>query len=209
MAAKRGITLYHSPGSRAFIAYWLLEELGVPFEVQTVDISRGDQKQDWYLRINPLGKVPALSDGELVVSETPAIGIYLADRYSLGKLAPRLDDPRRGEYLRWMVFSQSVLDPVAELHAQRLDLPGHHTGFGTYDDMVRVLDQALSGRDYLLGETFSAADVVLGGTLSMLLFQKKLPETPALLDYNGRLAARSAYQRAGDATWPPAIFGQG
>lgn len=209
MATKRGITLYHSPASRAFITYWLLEELGAPFEVQTVDISRGDQKQDWYLKINPLGKVPALSDGDLVVSETPAIGIYLADRYSLGKLAPRLDDPRRGEYLRWMVFSQSVLDPVAALHAQKVDLPGHHTGFGTYDDMVRVLDAALTGREYLLGDTFSAADVVLGGEMSMLLYQKNLPETPALAEYNARIAARDAYHRAADATWPPELFGQG
>lgn len=209
MAAKRGITLYHSPASRAFIPYWLLEELGVPFDVVTVDISKGEQKKPEYLRINPLGKVPALRDGDAVMSETPAIGIYLADRYGLGGLAPRVDDPRRGDYLRWMVFSQSVLDPVAELHAQNLDLPGQATGFGAYDDMVRVLEETLSSRVFLLGETFSAADVVLGGTLSMLLYQKKLPERPALVDYNARLTEREAYHRAADATWPAYLFDQG
>ena len=130
MAAKRGITLYHSPASRAFIPYWLLEELGVPFDVVTVDIAKGDQKTPDYLAINPSGKVPALADGEAVISETPAIGIYLADRYGYGGLAPRIEDPRRGEYLRWMVYSQTVLDPVAELHARSLDLPGGATGFG-------------------------------------------------------------------------------
>ena len=208
MAAKRGITLYHSPASRAFIPYWLLEELGVPFDVVTVDIAKGDQKRPEYLRINPLGKVPALSDGEAAMSETPAICIYLADRYGLGSLAPRLDDPRRGDYLRWMVFSQSVLDPVAELHAQKLDLPGNATGFGTYEAMVGVLEETLSRREYLLGEAFSAADVMLGGTLSMLLYQKKLPESPALVDYNARLTAREAYHRAADATWPAHLFAQ-
>ena len=77
MAAKRGITLYHSPGSRAFIAYWLLEEIGVPFGVTTIDIAKGEQKKPEYLKLNPAGKVPTLTDGDVVVSENPAIGIYL------------------------------------------------------------------------------------------------------------------------------------
>ncbi len=204
--AKRGITLYHSPASRAFTAYWMLEELGVPFDVQTVDIRKGQQKHPEYQKLNPAGKVPTVTDGQAVISENPAICIYLADRYGLGSLAPRLDDPRRGEYLRWMVFSQAVLDPVAELHARSLDLPGGATGFGTYQDMVRVLEARLSRSSHLVGEAFTAADVILGGTLSMLLYQKKLPESPALLDYNARLTAREAYHRAADATWPAHLF---
>ena len=206
MAARHGITLYHSPASRAFTAYWMLEELGVPFSVKTVDIRKGEQKAAAYLKLNPAGKVPTLTDGDVVVSENPAIGIYLADRYGYGALAPRIDEPERGAYLKWMVFSTAVVDPVASLHEQKIDLPGYNFSFGAFDDMVQVLEGVLKTRKYLLGERFSAADVVLGGTLSRLLYQKILPESPALLDYNDRLTAREAFHRAADATWPSHLF---
>ena len=165
MAAKRGITLYHSPDSRAFTAYWMLEELGVPFDVRDVDIRKGEQKKPEYLKLNPSGKVPTLTDGPVVVSENPAIGIYLADRYGYGTLAPRIEDPDRGPYLKWMVFSTAVVDPIASLHEAKIDLPGYGFSFGTFDDMVQVLLSALSGKKYLLGERFTAADVVLGGQI--------------------------------------------
>ena len=206
MANHRGITLYHSPASRAFTAYWMLEELGVPFDVRTVDIRKGEQKLPAYLSLNPAGKVPTLTDGEVVVSENPAIAIYLADRYGYGTLAPRIDDPDRGAYLKWMVYSSAVVDPVASLHEQKIDLPGFNFSFGAFDDMVQVLSGVLKDRDYLLGARFSAADVVLGGTLSRLLYQRVLPEEPVLLDYNGRLTAREAFHRAADATWPSHLF---
>ena len=209
MAGQRRITLYHSPASRAFIAYWMLEELGVPFEVRTVDIRTGAQKDPGYLKLNPAGKVPTLTDGEVVVSENPAIGIYLADRYGYGALAPRIEDPDRGPYLKWMVFATAVVDPVANLHASHIDPPGRDFGFGAFDDMVQVLTSVLAERRYLLGDRFSGADVVLGGAVSMLLYQKRLPETPALLDYNARLTARDAYHRAADATWPPHLLAGG
>lgn len=206
MAARRGITLYHSPASRAFAAYWMLEEIGVAFDVRTVDIRKGEQKDPEYLKLNPAGKVPTLTDGEVVVSENPAIAIYLADRYSYGALAPRIEDPDRGAYLKWMVYATAVVDPVAYLHQQSIDLPGFGPGFGTFDDMVGVLKTALKGRKWLLGERFSAADVVLGGTISQLLYRKVLPDDPVLGDYNGRLTRREAYHRAADATWPAHLF---
>lgn len=207
MAAKRGITLYHSPASRAFVAYWLLEELGVPFDVKTIDIRTGDQKKPEYLKINPSGKVPALTDGKVVVSENPAICIYLADRYGYGSLAPKIEDPDRGAYLKWMIYSTAVVDPLVSLHPKQIDLPSNASGFGTYEDMVGVLTGALKGRKYLLGDRFSAADVMLGATISMSLYRKELPDHGALMDYNTRLTHRDAYQRAADATWPAAIFG--
>ena len=206
MASPRGITLYHSPASRAFTAYWMLEELGVNFRVKTIDIRKGEQKQPAYLKLNPAGKVPTLTDGEVVVSENPAIAIYLADRYGYGTLAPKIEDPDRGPYLKWMVFSTAVVDPVASLHEQNIDLPGFNFSFGAFDDMVEVLTGVLKDREFLLGERFSGADVVLGGTLSRLLYQKILPEEPALLDYNDRLTQREAYHRAADATWPSQLF---
>lgn len=207
MAAKRGITLYHSPASRAFISYWMLEELGVQFDVETVDIRKGDQKKPEYLKINPAGKVPALSDGGAIVTETPAICMFLADRYGYGTLAPRIEDPRRGEYLRWMVYSSAVVDPAAELHARNMDLPGNVAGFGTYEDMVAVLEGHLARHKYLVGDRFTAADVALGGEISMLLYNRKLPDSAVLTDYNARLTARPAYHRASDATWPAHLFG--
>src|ERR1700712_2332459 len=118
MASPRGITLYHSPASRAFTAYWMLEELGVAFSVKTIDIRKGEQKQPAYLKLNPAGKVPTLTDGPVVVSENPAIAIYLADRYGLGALAPKIEDRDRGAYLKWMVYATAVVDPVASLHAK-------------------------------------------------------------------------------------------
>lgn len=206
MASPRGITLYHSPASRAFTAYWMLEELGVPFDVRTVDIRKGEQKHPDYLKLNPAGKVPTLTDGEVVVSENPAIAIYLADRYGYGTLAPRIEDPDRGPYLKWMVFSTAVVDPVATLHKNKIDLPGFDFSFGAFDDMVGVVTGVLTDREYLLGERFSGADVVLGGTLARLMYQKVLPETPALMDYRDRLTGRDAFHRAADATWPAEFY---
>jgi glutathione S-transferase len=207
MSSKRGVTLYHSPGSRAFTAYWLLEELGIRFKVQTVDIRKGEQKDPEYLKLNPSGKVPTITDGEVVVSENPAIGIYLADRYGYGGLAPKIEERDRGAYLKWMVYSTAVLDPVVSLHARHVDLPGREVSFGAYDDVVNVLTKTLKGRKYLLGDRFSAADVVLGSVISTALYSKTLPQAPELLDYNARLTHRAAYQRAADATWPPSVFG--
>ncbi|HEX2559443.1 glutathione S-transferase family protein [Phenylobacterium sp.] len=209
--APRGITLYHSPASRAFTAYWMLEELGVPFRVKTVDIRKGEQKAPEYLKLNPAGKVPTVVDGEAVISENPAICIYLADRYGYGTLAPRIEDPRRGAYLKWMVYSTAVVEPVRALHSAGLRLPPPNpgefgSGFGEFEDMLRVLREALSGRRYLLGAEFTAADVMLGAVISMSLYDKELPEDPVLLDYNARLTCREAYQRAADATWPKWLF---
>ena len=98
--SRTDITLYFAPASRSFTPRWLLEELGLPYAVETIDIRKGGQHSPGYLRVNPMGKVPALTDGAVTVSENPAICIYLADRYSLSAMAPALDDPRRGPYLR-------------------------------------------------------------------------------------------------------------
>src|SRR6202000_2139454 len=105
-------TLYASVASRSFTARWMLAELDLPHRVQVVDIRSGHQKAPDYLRLNPMGKVPTLTDGDAVVTETAAICLYLADRYSYGALAPKVDDPARAAYLRWAVFSTAVLEPA-------------------------------------------------------------------------------------------------
>ncbi len=206
MADDKSIVLYHSPASRAFTAFWLLEELGLTFQVETIDITKGEQKSPEYLKINPAGKVPAVSDHGEIITENPAICILMADRYGYGDLAPKIDDPSRGAYLKWIVYATAVVEPVRDLRKAQMALSAYHHGFGDFDDMVRLLCDALQDKEYILGDKFSAADVMLGSVISTSLFNKLLPEEPALLDYNYRLTLREAYQRAADATWPPYLF---
>jgi glutathione S-transferase len=197
------ITLYFAPASRSFTPHWLLEELRVPYQAQLVDIRKRAQKSPSYLQINPMGKVPALTDGDLVVSENPAICIYLADRYSCGELAPKMDDPARGPYLRWMIFSTAVFEPAVYLAEPPDPVAASGRGWGDRVTVLRVLDQALATNSFLLGERFTAADIMLGSLLSISLFNGRIPEASrALIEYDKRLASRPAFRRAAEATWP-------
>ena len=201
------ITLYHSPASRAFTTYWLLEELGTPFKVKTIDLAKGEQKSAEYRRINPMGKVPALTDGKVTVTENPAICLYLADRYGYGRLAPKIEAAERGAYLRWMVFSTAVLEPAANLKSVEAHKPGFGAGWGEVSTVIETVETALGDGPWLLGKTFSAADVMLGSVISMAIFNKLMPESEEIEAYQQRLASRAAYQRASDATWPASLFG--
>ena len=112
MTAKPTV-LYHHPYSRAANVVWMLEEVGHPYELRFVDLLAGEQRGADFRRLNPMGKLPVLVDGETVITESAAIGLYLADRYSYGRLAPRVDEPERGPYLRWSFFAPSVIEPGA------------------------------------------------------------------------------------------------
>ena len=105
------LVLYHHPWSRAANVVWMLEELGQSYELRFVDLQAGEQKGPEHKGLNPMGKLPVLVDGEAVVTETAAIGVYLADRYAPARLAPALDDPARGSFLRWCFYSPSVVEP--------------------------------------------------------------------------------------------------
>jgi len=210
--AEDEIVLHYSVASRSLIALWMLEELGLAYRLVDRDLRTGKNRSPDYLPLNPTGMVPTLVIGEVVVSESPAICLYLADRYGYGVLAPRIEEPDRGAYLKWMVYSTAVLEPAVALAGARLDYgakgPPRNWGpsWGDVDDVVRVLTQALDGRDYLLGDRFSAADVMLGAMIGMRLFTGMLPPAPALTAYNERLEARPARQRAGELTWPASLF---
>lgn len=197
------ITLYFAPYSRSFTARWMLEEIGVPYTVRRINLRRNEQKSPAFLAINPMGKVPTLTDGDVIVSENPAICLYLADRYSLGKLAPPLDGPRRGSYLRWMVFSTAVFEPAVYLPLDDDPVAASGRGWGRRADVFGALDRALATQPWLLGEDFSAVDVMLGSLLSIALFNRRIEDPPAsLIAYDRRLAGRDAYRRAAEATWP-------
>jgi glutathione S-transferase len=201
------ITLYASIASRSFVAHWMLGELDLPYRVEVVDIRSGAQKSPGYMRLNPMGKVPTLTDGATVVTETAAICLYLADRYGYGHFAPKVDDPARGAYLRWAVFSTAVLEPAWQ--TKTAGLPARHHGWGDLDSALTTLRLAVEPGPWLLGEMFTAADVAAGAVLSVGLFTKQIPADPVLGAYNDRLSARPAYQAASAATWPPELFPQG
>lgn len=190
------ITLYHHPFSRAASTVWTLEEIGEPYELRYVDIMAGGQKAPEIVALNPMGKLPLLTDGDAVVTENAAIALYLADRYAHGRLAPRLDDPKRGTYLRWSLFAPSVIEPGLMAKASGWEFRPGQAGWGAYDTMITAMEAALAGRDFVLGDSFSIADVIFGGTIRFMLRFGTLEARPAFTAYAERLAQRPALQRA-------------
>ncbi len=190
------VVLFHHPFSRAANVVWMLEEVAVEHELRFVDILAGAQKQPEILALNAMGKLPILVDGGAVVTESAAIGLYLADRYSLGKLAPAFDDPARGTYLRWSLFAPSVIEPGAMAKLAGWQFKPGQAGWGSYESMIGAMESAIAGRDYVLGDRFSMADVIFGGTLRYMLRFKMIEPTPTFAAYAERLGARPALQRA-------------
>jgi glutathione S-transferase len=190
------LTLYHAAPSRSSIVHWMLEELGEPFKLEVLSLKAGDQHKPDFLAVNPMGKVPALKDGDVVVTEVAAICCYLADTYPKAKLAPPIGDKRRGEYLKWLLYGPSCLEPaMIDKALGRPPAPRSTAGWADYDTVIEVLRNGVSGREYLLGEQFSAADVVIGSGLRWGMLFKMIPELPEFTTYVGRLKARPAMQR--------------
>lgn len=190
------LILRHHPRSRAATVVWMLEELGLPYELQHVDLMKGEQKSTQHKALNLMGKVPVLVDGEVVISESAAIAVYLADRYAPGRLAPALDDPRRGAFLRWCFYAPSVVEPCCMAKAAGWAYSPSTAGFGSYEEMVETLEGAIGAGPWLLGEAFTMADVVLGGTIRWMLLFGMLDKREAFVAYTARLAERPAFQRA-------------
>jgi glutathione S-transferase len=190
------VVLYHHPFSRAAGTVWMLEEAGVPYELKFVDILGGGHKAADVVALNPMGKLPILKDGDTVVTENAAIGLYLADRYAPGKLAPALDDPKRGTYLRWSLFPPSVIEPGSMAKMQNWTFKEGQAGWGNYDSMIAAMESALKSGDYILGDSFSMADCIFGGTLRYMMTFKMIEPTPVFTAYAERLSARPALKRA-------------
>jgi glutathione S-transferase len=190
------IVLYHHPFSRAATALWMLEELEVPYELRFVDFFKGENKTPEFLARNPMGKLPTLTDGDVVVTESAAIGLYLADRYAYGRLSPRVDDPARATYFRWSLFAPSVIEPGLTAKVNGWSGKDAQVGWGSYDAMLAAMESAIDGRTYLLGDTFSMADIIFGGTIRFMLTFKILDPRPVFAAYAERLSARPAAKRA-------------
>lgn len=190
------IIVYHHPYSRAANTVWMLEEVGVPYELKYLDLQAGEHKRPEIMALNPMGKLPILQDEKTTITESAAIGLYLADRYALGKFAPTLDDPARGTYLRWCLFAPSVIEPGSMAKAANWTFRESSAGFGNYESMIRTMQSAIDGRTWVLGEQFSMADVIFGGTISYMLRFKMLEPLPVFASYSERLEQRPARQRA-------------
>jgi len=187
------ITFFHSPHSRSSSTYTLLEELGAPYELRVLNMKAGEQRQPAYLAINPLGKVPAILDGDTVVTEQVAIFIHLADRFPEAALAPSLDDPRRGAYLRWLVYYAACFEPaLVDRSMGREPAPHMSSPYGDFDAMLGVIDAQLQRSPWLLGDTMSAADILWGSALGWGIAYAGVPRLPALVEYAERMAARPA-----------------
>lgn len=191
------ITFYTNPQSRGRIVHWLLEELGVPYDMNILDFEKGDHKKPEYLKINPMGKVPAVVHRGVVVTEAAAICTYLADAYPEAGLAPALNDPQRGTYLRWLFFGAGCIEPaiVDKLFARPPVERKGAVGYGSYDDTLNALETALTPGPFILGERFSAADVYVGAQVQWGLMVKGLDPRPKFQQYAERIAQRPALSK--------------
>jgi glutathione S-transferase len=197
MDEGRKIVFYHSPQTRSGGTLVLLEELGAPYELRLVDTRAGESRRPDYLAINPLGKVPAIRDGDAVITEQCAIYIHLADRFPEARLAPALGDPLRGPYLRWIVFYGSSFEPAMVDHAMKREpAPQAMSPYSDYESVLKLINDQLSKGPYLLGERFSAADLLWGGALRWMTLFKLVPETPGVTDYIRRVTGRPAFVKA-------------
>jgi glutathione S-transferase len=189
--------LYWCPRTRSFSALWLMEETGQPYERVLTDISTGAQNAPEYLAINPMGKVPALRDGNATLAEAAAICAYVAERYPEAKLAPPPGDPLRAKYLYWLFFGPSCVEPAMVQVATKIEMNPVAAGWGEATRVFDVLDAALTKGPWILGETFSAADIVIGSGLNFVIrLFKMVPSRPSFDAYIDRCAARPAFQRA-------------
>ena len=192
------LTLYHAAPSRSSIVRWMFEEIGEPYDVHLLSLSKGDNRAPDYLAVNPMGKVPALRHGDVVITEAAAICTYLADEYPRAKLNVPVGDPRRGPYLKWLFFGPSCIEPAMMDRAfpRKEEARRGALGYGDFDTVLNVVAKAVASGRFILGDQFTAADVVIGSGLRFGMMFKLLPERDEFMAYTQRLAKRPALQRA-------------
>ena len=194
--SDREVTLFHAPNTRSSGTLRLLEEMGVPYRLQVLDMAKGEHKRPDYLAINPMGKVPAIRVGETVVTEAAAIALFLGDLFPETGMCPPPGDPLRGALLRWLFFYGNCVEPAILQKAMNWEAPrASMAGYGTYDDTMAAVDGQLAAGPWVLGERFTVADGVWGPALSWLTQFGLVPRTPAIAAYVERFAARPAAAR--------------
>lgn len=193
------LVLYHNPRSRSSGARILLEALGVPYRVEAIDLASGQNRRPEFLALNPLGKLPTLVHDGVVVTEQVAIVIYLADRFPGAGLAPALDDPRRGPYLRWLAFYGACFEPaVVDQAFKREPLDPATSPYRDYDTVIAAVVAQLQRAPYLLGDQLTAADLHWATALRWTTGFGIVAKDPAIVAYIERVGAHPAVLRAGE-----------
>jgi glutathione S-transferase len=192
------LTLYHCAPSRSSVILWMLEEIGEPYDIHLLSLKKGTNREPDYLAVNPMGKVPALRHGNVVITELAAICTYLADAFPQAGLNIPLDDPRRGPYLKWLFFGPGVLEGAVmdRAYPRTGEPPRAALGYGDFDTTMDVIANAVTPGPYLMGDRFTAADVVIGSNLRWGTIFKMIPQRKEFADYIGRVAERPAAKRA-------------
>ncbi|HKY18958.1 MAG TPA: glutathione S-transferase family protein [Rhizomicrobium sp.] len=191
------ITLYHAPRSRASRFIFLLEELGAPYELKEVSIRRGDGSGALDpANPHPHGKVPVIQDGDAIVYESAAIALYLTDKFPQNGIGPQIGEPARGAYLTWLAYYAGVMEPAWMSAFMKWEVPRGTAGWVKTDEVMELVNATLSKGPYILGEAFSAADILAGTTFKMFMGSPLLPKTDLLEAYVKRVTDRPAYARA-------------
>ncbi|HZS40879.1 MAG TPA: glutathione S-transferase family protein [Polyangia bacterium] len=189
--------LYYSPRTRALRPRWLLEEIAEPYTIERLDMQKGEHRSEAYKKIHPHGAVPALVDEDLHLFESSAICLYLADKFAERALAPAIGSHDRGRYYQWMVYSVATFEPpILEFAAAKNDAKAAETARARFDEVARVVSAALEGKTWILGEKFSAADVMMGSLALFASSLKLLTDHPTLSSYADRCKQRPAFLRA-------------
>jgi glutathione S-transferase len=196
------LTLYHCPQSRSIVARWMLGELGIPYRTRLVDVHTGSGRTPEFLAINPMGKVPTLVDGDAVITESAAICLYLAERFAPGELAPSIDDPQRGPFLRWLFFAPIFDVSMVEHMLKRMPPPRQSSSWGDRASVLDTMRVALGSGPWLLGERFTAADVALGGGVAWGRAMGLVPDDEPFRAYATRIMARPAFEQAWNEPMP-------
>jgi glutathione S-transferase len=193
MTDDRQITLFHLPNSRSTGAFVLLKELNAQYELHVLNAKINEQRGAEYLAINPMGKVPAIKHGDELITEQVAIFLYLADLYPEANLAPKIGDPLRGSYLRWMVYYGTCFEPaIVDRANKREPLSPLVSPYSDFDTMLNILTDRLSQGDYFLGDKFTALDVLWGRAFTYVTMFEIVPLLPVIKTYIDRINARPA-----------------
>ncbi len=190
------LTFYTNPMSRGQTVRWMFEEIGQPYDTQILDYGT-TMKAEPYLAINPMGKVPAIDHDGKVVTEVAAICCYLADAFPAAGLAP--DPANRADYYRWIFFTAGPVEAAFTARSMGWEVPPEKqamVGFGTYDVTIATLEKALTGKRYVAGDSFTAADLFVGAMVGFMLRFNLLDPRPVFTDYATRMTDRDAYRRA-------------
>ena len=207
------LVFYTNPMSRGRIVRWMLEETGQPYRTELLDFAT-TMKAPGYLAVNPMGKVPAIRHGDTVVTEAAAICAYLADAFPQARLAPPPGDRRRGPYYRWLCFAAGPVEAAVTNKALGLAVPQGRErmmGYGSFVDAMNALEGAVSRGDYLVGDSFTAADLYVGSQIGWGLMFGTIEKRAAFERYWARISARPAALRAkqiDDALMPAQREGQ-